>query len=77
MPFGKAYYFLISRKAGKDLSKVLFMRRRELNGHGHGVNDPAEHCLDGAPVAISLAEFLQGDWLMTKLIIIKIVGPED
>jgi len=60
MPFGKAYLFLISRKAGKDLFEALLTMRRELNGHGHGVNDPAEHCLDGAPGAISLAEFLQG-----------------
>jgi len=77
MPFGKAYSFLISRKAGKDLSEVLLTMRRELDGHGHGVNDPAEHCLNGVPGAVSLAEFLQGDWLTTKFIVIKIVGPEN
>jgi len=78
MTLSEAYSFLISGKAGKDLSKVLLAMRRELDGHGNCINDPTEHHFDDALGAVSLAEFLQGDdGLTTKFIIIKVVGPED
>lgn len=51
--------------------------RRELDSHGHGVNDPSQYDLNCAPGAVPLVQFLQGGWLAPKRAISGIQRTED
>ena len=47
---------------------------REMNRQVDHVDDPSEHRFDGAPRAVALAEFLQGNWLLLVNAIIVVKG---
>ena len=55
----------------EDFSQTVNSMWRKLDGHGHSIDDPTKDKFDSSPGAITLPQFLEGDWLPPRGVVYR------
>ena len=63
MPLFHTHPLLGSGNTIEDFSQTVNSVWQKLDGHGHSIDDPTRDKFDSSLGAITLMQFLEGDWL--------------